>query len=142
MLHVGQPQGAPLPSTFDQAVQEFLALVRAAPGGIVFPDDDIGQLTIIFTFTKFHMITFVWKKVETPHMSEALDGNNNSIPLNPNDVNNHHFHFGGGDGQDAIRFANYVNPWGFNVQNSCNRTTVACVTVNGVSTCTALPACP
>ncbi|HET6545432.1 MAG TPA: hypothetical protein VFG55_01645 [Rhodanobacteraceae bacterium] len=142
MLHAGQPQGSPYPPSFDQAVREIIALVRAASGGIIFPDDDIAQLTIIFVFTNGHKVTFVWKKGSMPQMTEALDGNDNPIPLSPNDVNNHHFHFGGGDGQDAGRFATYINPWGFNVQNNCHRVILACVTVGGTETCMGYPACP
>lgn len=143
IFHAGQPQGSPYPSSFDQAVQEIIAVVRAAPGGIVFPDDDTAQLTITFVFSNNHQVTFVWKKGSAPQFTGARDGNNNPIPLSPNDVNNHHINFGGGDGQDATRFANYVNPWSFNMQNSCGRPVLACVTVNGgTPTCTAYPACP
>jgi hypothetical protein len=139
IAHAGQSSG--YPSSFGQGVRDLIALLRTNPANIILEDNDTGQLTLTLIFTNNHKVTFVWKKGSAPVMTEARDGNNNTIPTSASGLNGRQFNFGGG-GPDMGYFGEHVDILGAVYENVCGGTILACVSGEGFINCTPYPSCP
>ena len=128
-------------SQFEQRIKDLINAIKQSPANIVFDESDTSQLTITFIFSNGHKVTFVIKKGSAVVMTDAVDGNNNTIPVSAGALNGRTYIFSGGDGHDMNRFRTHIEMLGATFDNICNGFIIACVTASGVQTCHSASKC-
>ena len=99
--------------------------------------DDVFSTTITITFKDGGKLRMHWQAGQIDFsLFEALDRNNNSIPLNIRDLIGHYDFTGGGGGDDFVAFLQ--DRYGAGVQtpaNVCRNGVLACSSGGGVVSC-------